>query len=162
MKIDSTQQKFIFYTVGGILIYQIALKPLLEATGLKDTKDEANLKKLKAETENLPVTQNYWNPNYYKQIVAGLKAMVFTQASGDMLAKQLWNAKGFINDDEAAIYGVFRQCKYKAQVSYIAARFYALYRADLYTWLRDKVLNENELATVLNITSKLPTGFIVK
>jgi hypothetical protein len=162
MKLDATQQKFIFYTVGGILVYQIAVKPLLEATGLKDTKEEADLKKLKLEAENLPANQNYWAPSYYKQIVGGMKATIFTVASADRLCKELKDAKGFFNDNEEQIYSVFRACKFKTQISFLVERFRFLYKLDLYTWLRDSVLNEKELSTVLNITSKLPTGFNIR
>jgi hypothetical protein len=162
MKLDATQQKFIFYTIGGIVVYQIALKPLLESLNIKDTKEEADLKKLKQETENLPVSQDYWRPSYYKQIVGGLKATIFTVASADKLAKQIKDAQGFFNDNEEQIFAAFRFCKYKTQVSFLSERFAILYKQDLYTWLRDSVLSKSELSTVLNITSKLPTGFNIR
>lgn len=155
-------EKILLYSVGGLAAYNFILKPILEGLNLKDTAEEKAKEKLQTETENLPVNSDYWKPSYYKQVLGGKRSMIFTQASADNLCKRLMGAQGTFNDNETVIYGVFRQCNYKSQVSFLAERFFILYRKDLYTWLKEDVLNQTELNIVLNITSKLPTGFIVK
>ena len=91
-----------------------------------------------------------------------MKATIFTVASADGLCRQLKDAQGFFNDNEEQIFGVFRAVRFKTQISFMVERFRLLYKLDLYTWLRDSVLSEKELSTVLNITSKLPTGFNIR
>ena len=162
MATNSIQEKLIVYTLGGVAVYYVVVKPLLEALNIKDSDEEKKDKKLQEETENLATKDNYWKPSFYKQVINGYRSMIFTQASADNLCKRLMGASGQINDLETVIYGIFRQCNYKSQVSFLAERFFVLYRKDLYLWLKEDVLNQSELNIVLNITSKLPSGFIVK
>lgn len=135
-------------------LYLGVFKPLLEALGLKDTKEEKDAERLKQQTEGAAYEKDYWNPGY----IAGRQAMLLTDASARALTKQLWDAAGIFNDDEEQIYAVFRSLKYRSQVAFLAFYFAKLYKKDLYTWLRDSVLNKEELATVLSITNKLPSG----
>lgn len=136
------------------------VNPLLKKIGIKDDAQDKRNNNLISDLENQPANKNYFNPNYYKQRVNNKVAMVFTPASGDMLAKKIYDSAGFFNDNESEIYGAFRQCRFKAQVSFIAARFYLLYKKDLYLWLKKDVFNESEMISLLNITDPLPPGFI--
>lgn len=159
MKIDAQTKKIGLYLIGGYAAYKLILAPILEALNIKDTKAEVEAEKLKTNTENATLIKDYWRPAFWLSRPAGYKAYILTAEQSKNLVDALASAKGTFNDDEEKIYAVFRGLKYQSQVSYLAQRFSELKQKDLYTWLRDSVLNEKELNTVLQITSKLPTGF---
>lgn len=149
----------VLYTAIGFAGYFLVIKPLLESLNLMDTKDEKDAERLRTSTEKTGFKSDYWNPNYTGS-KPGYKVMLLTESSVRSLVEKLWNASGAFNDDEEAIYAVFRQLRYKTQVSYLALWFNRIKKKDLYTWLRDSVLNQDELNTVLTITNKLPEGFV--
>ena len=71
------------------------------------------------------------------------------------LVEQLWDATGYFNDDEEAIYGVFRSLKTKSQVAFLAKRFFELKGQDLYNYLSN-YLNDSELLNVKGIIDSKP------
>jgi len=152
----------LIYGAGLLGIYFLVLKPILENLNLMDTREEKDAEQLKEQTETSQFSKDYWNPNYIKQAGTDYYIKLFPEADMRIYSKRLWDAHGTVNDDEEAIYAVFRAMKYKTQVSFLTYWFNKLYGKDLYTWLRDSVLNKEELNTVLTITSKLPTGFVKK
>ena len=159
MKLNREDVKIGLFIAGAFLGWQYVLKPVLEGVGLKDTADERDQAKTQRETENLVISKDYWNPSFYQKPPNGYDSIILTQAWVDGLAAKIWNAAGWFNDDEEAIYGAFRQLDYRTHVSFLARRFFDRYGKDLYTWLRDSVLSSSELNTVLQITNKLPNGF---
>lgn len=148
----------VLYTAIGFAGYFLVIKPLLESLNVMDTKEEKDAEKLRQSTEKSGFKSDYWNPNFTAK--PGYKAFLLTESSARALVDKLWNASGAFNDDEEAVYAVFRTLRYKTQVSFLAYWFNKLKKKDLYTWLRDSVLNQDELNTVLTITSKLPEGFV--
>lgn len=159
MKLDRETVKIGLLIAGAYLGYEYVIKPVLEGVGLKDTADERDQEKTQRQTENLAISKDYWNPSFFRKPPSGFQSLILTQAWADGLAAQIWNSAGWFNDDEEKIFGAFRQLDYRTQVSFLAARFFERYGKDLYTWLRDSVLNQAELNTVLQITNKLPNGF---
>jgi len=159
MNINRETRNTVLIFAGAYIGWQFVLAPLLETFNLKDSKSEREAAETQKKVEQLDVSKDYWNPNFYSKPPSGYDALILTSATVDNLAATIWNAAGWFNDDEEAIYGAFRALKYRTQVSFLARRFYERYRKDLYTWLRDSVLNSSELNTVLNITNKLPNGF---
>jgi hypothetical protein len=155
MKLKTENVAPLLLIAGGILAWKYAIAPALETVGLKDSAAD----KTQSHTENLTISKDYWNPTFYQKPPAGYGSIMLTSAYADKLARQLYDSAGWFNDDEEAIYAAFRQCTYKSQVSFLVQRFYELYKQDLYTWLRDSVLNTSELNTVLTITNKLPNGY---
>lgn len=151
--------KPVVYAGLGYLGYKTILTPLLEGLNLKDTPEEKAEKELLDKVENLDLDRDYFNPNFYSKPPSGHVSQILTTATAEKLATQIYNAKSRINDDESAIYAAFRACQYKTQVSYLVYWFNRKYAVDLYSWLKDKVLNDEEMAKVLNITEKLPYGF---
>jgi hypothetical protein len=149
----------VLYAAIGFAGYFLVIKPLLESLNVMDTKDEKDAEKLRQSTEKTGFKSDYWNPNFTAS-KPGFKSMLLNEASARALVDKLWNASGSFNDDEEAVYAVFRTLRYKTQVSFLAYWFNKLKKKDLYTWLRDSVLNQDELNTVLTITSKLPEGFV--
>ena len=95
--------------------------------------------------------EDYFNPNYYKN-KAGAK--ILTVAGAAMLAKKVYDSKGYFNDDEAQLYSVFQSLTDKTQVSFLAEQFAKIYNKSLYGYL-DSFLNVTELGNVATICNKL-------
>lgn len=143
------------------------VSPTLESLNLKDTKEETQQQKTIDQVENAAGNKDYWSPNFWK-LPSGQfpinnvnSVHLLKSADLDKYGKTLWYATGNINDDEEAIYGVFRQIQYKSQISFLAYYFFNKYRKDLYQYLKS-YLNNSELNTLLTITNKKPWGLITK
>jgi len=114
---------------GGALLYLGVLNPLLKFLGLKDNEDEKAV-------ENVITnggSDNPFNPSFYKAAPAGAK--LITVASAKQLAAIIYNAFGAFNDDEDAVFGVFRALGYQSQVSFLADIFQQTYKVDLLKYL---------------------------
>ena len=85
-------------------------------------------------------------------------ALLLTQNGAAAYVDDLWNATSWYNDDEQAIYGVFRAMKTQSQISALAKRFNQLKAQDLYSYLKN-YLNEEELLTVKKIIDQKPKYF---
>jgi hypothetical protein len=110
------------------------------------------------EAENQILTEfqneNYWNFNeFLSNMPAG--GLLLTQSYAANLVNQLWDATGFFNDDEEAIYGVFRSLKTKSQVAALAKKFYELKGQDLYSYLKN-YLNDSEMLVLSGIVDQKP------
>jgi hypothetical protein len=128
--------------------YLFVVRPLLKSIGVIETAEDRERKR----TEQQNATGNGpFNPNYYKSRPV---TELVTKASADAFAKKLHDAIGYIWDDEGEVYGVFRQMKYKATVSWVAERFYATYGEDLYSYL-SRNMNSDEMAQVNGIVNNL-------
>lgn len=158
----ATSNPIVVYGIVAVASYYLVIKPLLQSLNLMDTREEKDAAKLQSQTENAEVSKDYWNPNYLKQAGTGYNVYLMTEENMRTYAKRIYDAKGTFNDDEESIFAVFRLMKYKTQIAFLAFWFNKLYQKDLYTFLRDGVFNKDELATLLTITSKLPTGFVKK
>jgi len=141
-----------------IVILFLFLEPILKAwanifKGDPNPAKDAEQAHEATSMQNLQVmvNENYFAPSYYKQFAG---APLLTVASANNLCATVYNAAGFFNDDESAVYGVFQSLTYKTQVSFLAERFYSLYGKSLLGYLNE-FLNQSELATVANITQKL-------
>lgn len=88
---------------------------------------------------------------------ARYKIALLTTPKIEALAAQVKKSKGIFNDDETALYSVFRYLKTKTQVSQLAEVFERIYSRDLYSYLQS-FLNESELSKVYNTIKNLPTG----
>lgn len=72
---------------------------------------------------------------------------------------------GYVWDNPEEIVGVFRQLKYKTQVSWIADNWQKSQGSDLQAWLGDKLDTAKQREAyleILSITKNLPSGFIKK
>lgn len=118
-------------TFGGI---GKALRGLTDGLGLTDSEETKQFNEAVSKAkEDSAKAGSPWNVNFYKQAPAGAKLL--TVSSADALARQLWNAQGLFNDDEAAAVNAFKQLSAKSQVSFLCERFSILYGKDLFTWL---------------------------
>ena len=128
---------YILYGAGAIAIYKIGGKFGLWKTAADTAADAAE-------------KANYWD---FTKIPNG--ARILTYNSGLQLSKKLNDAKHWYNDDEEAIYNVFRMLNAKSQVTSLAYWFQQTYNQDLYYWLKN-TLSESELAKVILIIDTKP------
>jgi hypothetical protein len=157
--------------VGGLFIVKgSVLDPLLELLGLKDSKDE----KQKQEENKKAADLNWWNPNYWRTAYPGKSVHILTQADAEKFAYQIYHAHvtdfGLpnFNDDEDAVYSVFRSLKYDTQLSRLAEVFAAKYGKDLLSFLyvydtgitSGGFLNETEFNIVASIVKKYNSGVV--
>ena len=139
---------------GAVLVSSLIARPvlfgLLEALGLRDSKSDTSFKKLQA------TVAEYFSPTYLTNLsakgptsleVGPGSSYLFSQSTTDQLAKAIYDAKGFFNDNENAVYGVFSQINTKAQVSWLATRFAVKYKYDLLEYLKS-FLNQKELEPI--------------
>lgn len=147
--------------IGGLFIggYFI-IKPILEKLGLKESKED---KEIKAKLKEQEKTYNIWGGIQSLQKAAGSnkKITLLTVAGADFYAKQIKNAFGVLNDNEEQIFGVFRGIRFKSQVASIVSSYAKLYKADLLTTLKSK-LSESEFNEVINIIETKPLGITNK
>lgn len=137
--------------VGGLGLLFVAGKKIFEALGLsKSGDDKAREEEFKKDQAQLS-QQDYFDPDFYKK--PGAKLITVAVANG--LAKKIYDAKNIINDDEAAVYGVFQALQTKSQVSFLAEIFFNIYGKSLLGFLLS-FLNDTEMQTVAKITNKLP------
>jgi len=158
-----TKEEQNLYVRIGVLVgaYFLILKPILEKLGLSKTKEE---EKLFFEVEKAATTiQSPFSPRYWQE--AKPPKTIITTAALTKLTTDLYNAQNsFTGDDEAAIYNVLRQLKFKTQLSYLADAFQKKYKFDLLESLKNghpnsfnprSGLNTEELQTVFNIVKNL-------
>lgn len=72
-------------------------------------------------------------------------------------AEKIHNAWGLFNDDEEAVYGVFRSLRYQTQVASIVDAYRKLYNQDLLTTLKTK-LSDTEFNEIVKIIDTKPLG----
>lgn len=125
------------------LVYKVAKSMLQKLNLVADEKDEAAASLVEDKG-------NIFSPNYWKG-KKGAKILT-TNVARDM-SKRIYNAAGTFNDNEEAVYGVFRQLTYKTQLSWLSYMFYKQYGEDLLQYISN-FMNADELATVKQITSK--------
>ena len=133
---------------GLFIVYK-----LLQKTGLlpsaESTQAAQNLEALES--------SNYWNYNDFLQKAPGGHALL-TQSGAAAYVDTLWDATSWYNDDEEAIYGVFRAMRTQSQIAALSKRFNELKGQDLYSYLKN-YLNEEELLTVKKIIDQKPKYF---
>lgn len=89
--------------------------------------------------------------------IAKAPRLTYSSVSGKV--DQIYNAKGFFNDDESTILAAFRDLRNKIQVAQVAQGFSLRYSKDLYQFLRD-MLSDSEMNEVLDIITAKPDYYI--
>lgn len=150
MRTDKTT----LYVIGGAvaLVYFGVLDPILTALGIKKDQDDRSLD-VQAQDPGSP-----WAPTMWKQVSG---AIILTNAAAVKFTDELYNAFGAFNDCEECVKAVFRQLKFKTQVSYLADVFYQRYGQDLLAYLRggnwpQDRLSSADLAEINSFIQKLP------
>lgn len=131
--------------IALIAIAAVVGIPLFKLTGILPGRNEGNA--------NAVVNANYFDPKWYKK--GGSGTYLLNSTSATLLAKNIYDSKGYFNDDEDKLYGVFKSLKTKSQVSYLAEFFYKKYSKDLVAYLQT-FLNDDEMARLKKIIDPLP------
>ena len=132
---------------AGYLAYKRLFAPVdfaLETLGLKEGEEDKQIKVFEESG-----AMKSFDPNAWRTLGNG-KHMVYTPEAAKKRARIIYNANSWYNDDENAIYGVFRDAKSWAHVSRITEAFKSLYNKDLFFFLRD-ILSDSEMAIVTKI-----------
>lgn len=143
--------------IAGILVggYFVG-SSILEKLGIKESAQDRETKaKLKEQEKKF----NIWGGVNSLRKTAGTRTNIFllTKQGAEFFAKQINKAFGVFNDNEQAIYGVFRQLRYKSQVASIVSEYYNLYKKDLLTTLKNE-LSDAEMSEIINIIETKPLG----
>lgn len=134
--------------LGGTVLY-FAPK-IMELLGLAKDKGD--------KTVDTAQYDAVWTPKYYKDLAAKGKIYILTQDSLKNFAKQVYDSKGFFNDDEDKLTGVFKAINYKTQVSQLAEYFFNTYKKDLYGFMNSFLDNDTEFVPIINIVNAKPSG----
>lgn len=134
--------------VGGTVLY-FAPK-IMELLGLK--KDAAD------QTVDTEQYNAVWTPKYYKDMAAKGKIYLLTQDSLKKFADEVYNSKGYFNDDEEKLTGVFKAINYKTQVSQLSEYFFNTYKKDLYGFMNSFLDNDTEFLPIIKIVNAKPSG----
>lgn len=163
MKIDKETRLLLLYAGGGLLAYYGFIRPILNKLGIvKTAQDIATQQAINNALSSS--NDNPFSPNYWKDMSKRYgKLKVWTAASNTSRAKQIFDAMGYFTDDEPAIYKVFKELPTKVHVSYFAEKFAAIYKQDLFSFLKqgkgqmpEAGLNDKELQTILDIVAQKP------
>lgn len=142
-----------FLFVGGYFAFG---NDILKALGVKKS---AEKKQSEDSLNKQEVKYNFWAGIAAMKIAVGSKKTIklLTASDANILAKRIYNAWGVFNDNEEALYAVFRELRYQSQVASLVDAYRSLYKLDLLGALKSK-LNDKELAEVIHIISIKPTG----
>jgi hypothetical protein len=151
------KQLLIYAGIAAIGYFGV-IRPILKKVGIVKSAEDI----LVINQGNTPNKDNPFSSAFYKYGPAGTKLL--TVATADQYAKRIYDAMGYISDDEAAVYSVFRSLSTQSQVSFLAERFRIKYGVDLLQFLKNgknqynyaSGLNSDELSIIINIVNKLP------
>jgi hypothetical protein len=133
-----------------------AAKPILEALGIKKSKEDKEGEKILEQQEE---KINIWTGLEAVKRAAGSKRKVYalTYANAYAKAKGIYDSLNWYDDNEERIYAIFRSLNYQTQVASIVDQYRTLYRTDLLTKLKSS-LSDSELNEVLKIINQKPVG----
>lgn len=135
------------YIVGSLtgvaIVYFGVIKPVFEAVGLKDSKED---KENKATIEQ-GSKKEYWSPSFWKQAPYKL---TYAEPNYAKFAGDISSAVLGLGTDEEKIYGTFRKLRSQQDLSKIADVYFIKYNQDLYETLVDE-FDLDELATLQKI-----------
>lgn len=150
---------------GAVLaiLYWGLIRPITNKLGLTQSEKDRR----EAEMVNEANKNPGWNPNFWKQ-PAPISHTIFTEKYVQDLAQKIYNAWGKFNDDEQAIFAVFRSLRSQAQLSQLCYYYSKKYNQDLLTRLKapwyyaNDGLDDIEFKVIAEIVLKLPTYLKVK
>lgn len=158
MKQDNSQT---YLVVGALLLVYIAGDKIFKKLGLTKTAEQQQADAQQQANYQAQLTQQYFDSSYIKdRLNKGLWVRTLTPEGAKGYAEIIYKAKGIpylTNDDEAAVYGVFKALSAKTQVSKLSEVFFTRYNKDLKTYLQS-FLNKDEFGNVLAICERMIEG----
>ena len=140
--------------ITGVLAFGIIWfgRKIAMKTGLIQSQQAQQQQQLLANLE----ASDFWDLALFKsKVPRNTNYKAVTAAAAYNLAEKIYDATGYFNDDEEAIYSVFRSLTTQSQVPFVADAFRKKYNKDLYFFLKD-TLNEDELTNIANIINAKP------
>jgi hypothetical protein len=164
---DSPILPYAIIGISGVAIYFI-YKSVRGTTDLLDiTKSKEDKEVLQQITQN----DNAWSPNYWKSFKNG-KVQLIKEAEAERLRKIIVNSISRIPfmTNNSAILSVFKNLKYKTQVSFFADYFLRKENVDLLTYIKfgytffwgNTGIDDTTSKTIIRYVNNLPTGFTKK
>lgn len=153
---NDSRKDLVYIGVGLILLYAVSkfFKGIGAVTAVVGNASD-NIGLTTPEKAKDVKLMDAFKPNYYKTL-RGKNSVIFTYASAKKLAKQIYDAKfSFIYTDDVKILSVIKQCKNKAQISFLTDVFYKEYEKDLITFFYTDMENKY-LVDLNNYVSSLP------
>jgi hypothetical protein len=126
--------------VGGAGLLAIAATIIYRRIEHKVVVNELNKKLLGTASNANPtygdfrdmLNENYWSTSYYK----GKPTSIYAATGGFGMIKKIYDAKGKVWDTETDVLDVFKELKYKSDVSKLADIFNAQYKTSLLEYLK--------------------------
>lgn len=154
--IDPEILKVLLYALGGYILYNRFFGKKAE-----DVQAEAAASNIKA----LPIANNPLQTETYKPTTQAKPGTIFfrTDKTNPSVpktyfidaARDIKNAFGLFNDDEAAIVRAFKKALTKQEINLISRSYSALYKTDLFFDISNR-LNIKELEPIYSYILKLP------
>ncbi len=148
--IDNEKVKTVLLITGGVVGLSL-IKQLLDKLGLGEDPS--------AHDQTDP--QSAWKPTYWQQFSSYTYAI--NQAQAEQYSKTIHNAFTITQDDFNAIKSVFFALRTKANVSYLAYIFAAVYNEDLLTFLTNgggilpwDGLSQSQMQVLIDYVNNLP------
>ena len=154
-EVSSDNVKTALYVGGGLLAW-VLVKDLLEALGIFKSRDTVDLDHAATDPES------WWNPSFYLSKPPSIPyTRPITTAQAVTMADNIYDAIGWVNDNEEAIKGVFRQLPSQAAGSFLCAVFLQRYGVDLLDFLRggnwpQDRLSDADVNEITNFVNRLP------
>jgi len=151
-KLDKNEKVIILGALGIGVLYFGLLNPLLHFLGVKTGADTVTL------DQQASNPGSFWQPSFWRNTT---NPMLLTRASAEALAREIYNASGYWNDDEDKIKAIFKSLNFQTQVSFLADVFNQLYGADLLSWLRGGIwpqdrFSDADISEITKYLLKLP------
>lgn len=154
MEMNEKTGKFILYAVAGFLAYKIVYS-ILRATGAVQTKEDIAADQFIA--SNYLTVEPYVNWMKEKGYFSNIDNIAVRSLFAGQV-QRIWDAKGFFNDDEEAVFSVFRAMPSKIHASAVAYYFGKIKNRSLPDYLAG-FMNSSELALLNSILEKKPNTF---
>lgn len=144
--------KYVLIALGLFILYKLLNKFGL----LGETKEEKKAKELENQLVNVDMTDKQLVKDIQKKYGGNFtKIKVHTPKELTGMSLQIIKAHGVFDDDEQTIYNVFKSLYSKYDLSKLVLIFKVTGKGDLFLWLKS-FLDDNEMATIYDITKKLP------
>ena len=154
---------FLLTIVSLFILYQVMKRLGLVQTSYirkhdkeqEELKNEQELKEIKAVSD---LNSAPWmSPDFYKKYPASSymsdqEAIAAANKLGNAMGSRWWH-----DDDEPAVYNVFRSLDNKIQVSQVAEEYANMWNKDLAGYLIER-LNSEEISMILDIINQLPNS----
>lgn len=143
------------YIVGGVtliiiasIVYLAIARPILQKIGIIDDKKDKEKEDAIKEFDK----SQWFTSLPYK---ANKSQVTISETRANILAKEIFYAKGYVYDCETCAIGSIIDAGTKINVSYVAYRFYVMYNRDLMSYLKS-FLETNDWVTLYDTYKKLP------